>query len=89
MINKVKRIKIRKDLYGKYHLTVFQFSPLLNEKYEFLIGSFYGIPQYPQVALYESTKNGDILNNIPVINEEGFLTFEDLFDYYNYILIEN
>lgn len=87
IINKVKRINIIKDIYP-IPISVFQFSPLFKEKYEFLSGAFYGLEGYPQVALYYSDENGKILSDIPVILEEGVLTFEDLFRYNEYVLID-
>lgn len=87
MINKVSKIKIIEGIYP-IPVTLFQFSPLFNDKYEYLTGAFYGFEAYPQVALYISDENGRILNDIPLIQEEGILTFEELFKYNGYTLID-
>lgn len=87
MINKVTKIKIIEGIYP-LPVTLFQFSPLFEDKYEYLTGAFYGFEAYPQVALYESTEKGIIINDIPVILEEGILTFEQLFKNNGYTLID-
>lgn len=86
MIKIVKKIGINNNLYP-IPITIFKFSPLFNNKYEYLSGAFYGYENYPQVALYECDENGNILNNTPVIMEEGIPTFKDLFISNKYLLL--
>ena len=88
-IKKVKHIKTIHSVY-KNEICLFHFKPpieYMNKNYEYLCGGYYNQNSYPQVALYESDKNGKITNSIPVMLEEGIPTYQELFQFYGYTLI--
>lgn len=89
MIKKVKVIKTIKNIYKK-NIELFEFIPPIEidqHVIKYLAGGYYNEHDYPQVALYESDENGKIINNIPVILEEGIPKYEQLFRNYGYTLI--
>lgn len=90
MIKTVKKIK---TIVGKYPipLDVFEINPPLcieNEDYvpEYLTGGFY-TTGYSIVALYPSSKEGEIWGDIPFIHEDGVNSYQELFKRYGYTLI--
>lgn len=87
MIKTVKKIGIKSDLYP-IPITIFEFLPIFQDKYQYLSGAFYGFDRYPQVALYYSTEDGIILTDNPIILEEGIPTFDELFKFYGYTLVD-
>lgn len=89
----IKKVKLLKTLTDKFELPVDVFEvkpPFQSEQHpleaEFLTGGFYRVG-YPMIALYVSDSEGNILDTQPIIMEEGFAKYQQLFKHLGYTLV--
>lgn len=91
MIKKITLLKTYKD---KFPLPVDLFKiepPMIIEdnsnEVNYLLGGFYKTDGYSMYAFYLSDKDGEILNDEPVIMNEGLNTYVDIFKSLGYTYI--
>lgn len=91
MIKKVFLLKIIENKFPT-PVNIFKFDPPLyleeeSVTTEYIIGGFYKTVGYAMAAFYLSDEFGNILNNKPIIKEEGFNTYAEIFKNLGYTFI--
>lgn len=90
MIKKVNHLKTIRDKF-KIEVDVFELTPPLytedGREAKYLTGAFYVHKPFSVVALYPANKSGEIIDEKPMIHEQGLYTYREVFQELGYTLI--
>lgn len=84
----IKKVSIVKTITDRFpiNVDVLKFNPPI-ESNQYLVGGFYQTQGYSMYAFYKSDQNGNILNDIPYMHDEGTNTYAEIFQELGYTYI--